>query len=122
MTATCELIFKLLKKYESGVWIDDFQRTFESIKEYMHEHPILLPPVEGRPLIMYLIVLDNFMGCILGQQDETGRKEYSIYYLSKKFTNCESWYSMLEKNMLCFGLSGKAIAEIYVESYYLVDF
>ena len=46
---------------------------------------------------MYLIVLDESMGCVLGQQDETGKKEYAIYYLSKKFTDCESRYSMLKK-------------------------
>ena len=46
---------------------------------------------------MYLTVLDNSIDCILGQRDETGRKEYAIYYLSKKFTDCESHYSMLEK-------------------------
>ena len=71
--------------------------SFEIIKEYLHEPPILVPPVEGRPLIMYLIMLDNSMGFILGQQHETGRKEYAIYYLSKKFTGCDSRYSMLEK-------------------------
>ena len=46
---------------------------------------------------MYVTVLDNSMGCILGQQDETGKKEYAIYYLSKTFTDCESRYSMMEK-------------------------
>ena len=97
MTATCEPIFKLLKKDQGCVWTDDCQREFESIKEYLLEPPILLPPVEGRPLIMYLTVLDKSMGCILGQQDETGKKEFAIYYLSKKFTDCESRYSMLEK-------------------------
>ena len=39
---------------------------------------ILMPLVEGRPLIMYLIVLDNSMGFVLGQHDESSRK--SIYY------------------------------------------
>ena len=53
---------------------DDCQREFESIKEYLLEPPILLPPVEGRPLIIYLTVLDKSMGCILGQRDETGKK------------------------------------------------
>ena len=43
----------------------------------------MMPPVEGRPLIMYLTVLDNSMGCVLGQHDESGRKEHAIYYLSK---------------------------------------
>ena len=61
----------------------------------MLEPPMFLPPIEGRPLIMYLTMLDNSMGCILGQEDETGKKEYAIYYLSKKFTDCESHYSMI---------------------------
>ncbi|XP_073261302.1 uncharacterized protein [Populus alba] len=31
-------------------------------------------------------VTEMAMGCVLGQHDETGRKERAIYYLSKKFT------------------------------------
>lgn len=49
------------------------------------------------PLIMYLIVLDESMGCVLGKHDETGRKEHALYYLSKKFTESETRYSFLEK-------------------------
>src|SRR4051812_8053082 len=97
MTATCEPIFKLLKKNQGCVWNEDCQEAFDNIKEYLLEPPILLPPVEGRPLIMYLTVLENSMGCVLGQHDESGRKEYAIYYLSKKFTECETRYSLLEK-------------------------
>ena len=71
--------------------------TCDKIKEYLLEPPILMPPVEGRPLITYLTVLDNSMGCVLGQHDEFGRKEHAIYYLSKNFTYCETRYSLLEK-------------------------
>ena len=46
------------------------------------------------------------MGCVLGQHDETGRKEQAIYYLSKKFTNYESRYSPLEK--MCCALAWTA--------------
>jgi len=90
MTATCGPIFKLLRKDQGIAWADDCQKAFDSIKEYLLEPPILVPPVEGRPLIMYLTILDDSMGCVLGQQDETGKKEHAIYYLSKKFTDCES--------------------------------
>ena len=48
-------------------------------------------------MIMYLTVLERSMGCVLGQHDESGRKEHAIYYLSKKFTDCEQRYSLLEK-------------------------
>jgi len=37
------------------------------------------------------------MDCVLIQHDETGRKEHVIYYLSKKFTDCEQRYSSLER-------------------------
>ena len=40
------------------------------------------------------------MGAVLGQHDKIGRKERAIYYLSKKFTNCETRYSTIEKTCL----------------------
>lgn len=111
MTATCAPIFKLLRKDQGCVWTDDCQKAFDNIKEYLLEPPILSPLVEGRPLIMYLTVVEESMGCVLGQQDETGRKEYAIYYLSKKFTDCESRYSMLEKNCCALAWSAKCLRQ-----------
>ncbi|RDX98255.1 Retrovirus-related Pol polyprotein from transposon 17.6, partial [Mucuna pruriens] len=78
-------------------WIEDYQKAFKEIKRYLKEPPILVPPVFGRPLIMYLIVLEESMGYVLGQHDESKRKEWAIYYLSKKFTNYEMRYSQLER-------------------------
>ena len=59
--------------------------------------PVLMPPVAGRPIFLYMTVLDESMGCVLGQHDDSGKKEQAIYYLSKKFTACEMNYSMLER-------------------------
>ena len=56
--------------------------------------PVLVP---GRPLILYMMVLDKSMGSMLGQHDEFGKREQGIYYLSKKFTACEMNYSLLER-------------------------
>ena len=72
LTATCEPIFKLLKKDQSVKWNDDFQTAFDKIKEYLQEPSILMSLVEGRTLIMYLTVLENSIGCVLGQHDEYG--------------------------------------------------
>ena len=54
----------------------------------------------------FLTVHERSMGCVLGQHDETGRKEQAIYYLSKKFTDYESKYSPLEK--MCCALAWAA--------------
>ena len=80
LTTTCEPIFKLLKKDQVVKWNDEYQAAFNKIKEYLQEPPVLIPLVEGIPLIMYLTVLENSMGCVLGQHDESGRKEHAIYY------------------------------------------
>ena len=37
------------------------------------------------------------MGEVLGKHDESGRKERAIYYLSKKFNDCEAKYNTKEK-------------------------
>lgn len=79
------------------MWNDICQEAFDKIKKYLQEPPILRPSVSGRPLIMYLIMLDESMGCVLGQHEDTGRKEHVIYYLSKKFIECETRYSLFEK-------------------------
>ncbi|KAI5437824.1 hypothetical protein KIW84_023805 [Lathyrus oleraceus] len=70
-----------------------------------------MPPVEGRPLIMYLTVLENSMGCVLGQHDESGRKEHAIYHLSKKFTDCETRYSLLEKTCCALAWAARRLRQ-----------
>ncbi|XP_070055880.1 uncharacterized protein [Nicotiana tomentosiformis] len=87
----------MLKKDAATSWTEDFQKAFDKIKEYLSTPPVLVPPEPGRPLLLYLSVLDGAFGCVLGQHDETGRKEQAIYYLSKKFTPYEARYSLLER-------------------------
>ncbi|XP_055830762.1 uncharacterized protein LOC129899766 [Solanum dulcamara] len=96
-TIICEPIFKLLRKDAAIKWIEDCQQAFDRIKEYLSSSPVLVPPKPGRPLLLYMSVSDNAFGCVLGQHDETGRKEQAIYYLSKKFTPYEARYTLLER-------------------------
>ena len=58
---------------------------------------MLVPPEPGRPLILYMSVLDNSFGGVLGQHDDTGKKKRAIYYLSKKFTVYKAKYTLLER-------------------------
>ena len=49
---------------------------------------------------------ETALGCVLGQHDESGRKEQVIYYLSKKFNDYESRYTTIER--LCCALMRSA--------------
>ncbi|XP_070005529.1 uncharacterized protein [Nicotiana sylvestris] len=75
---------ELLKKVAAIRWTDECPEAFDKIKEYLSNPPVLVPPEPRRPLFLYLTVLENYFGCVLGQHDVTGKKEQAIYYLSKK--------------------------------------
>ena len=97
LTTTCKPLFKLLRKNQSINWTDECQQAFDEIKEYLVSPSVLVPPVKGRPLLLYLTILDESMGAILGQKDAVTWKEHAVYYLSKKFNECESRYSLIER-------------------------
>ena len=71
--------------------------AFGRIKWCLMNPPVLMPPVPEKPLILYMTVLDESMGCMFGQHDESKNRERDVYYLSKKFTTCEMNYSLLER-------------------------
>ncbi|XP_070013206.1 uncharacterized protein [Nicotiana sylvestris] len=71
----------MMKKDAATSWTREFQKAFDKIKEYLSKPPILVQPEPGRPLLLYLSVLDGDFGCVLEQYDETGRKDHAIYYL-----------------------------------------
>ena len=75
LTFTCESLFKLLKKNVSLYWSEECQQVFDKIKDYLLHSLILVLPKRGRPLIMYLSVLDEAVGCVLGKHDDFGKKE-----------------------------------------------
>ena len=54
----------------------------------------------GRPLLLYLSVLDIALGCMLAHLDDSSR-ERTIYYLSKRMLEYETRYIMIE----CFYLA-----------------
>ena len=103
LTDKCDPIFKLLKKHDSGEWDENCQKAFNQVKEYLSNPLILVPLVHERPLILYLAIHERFMGCVLGQHDETRRKEWTIYYLSKKFKDYEMRYLLVDK--ICCALA-----------------
>ena len=94
MTATCDPLFKLLKKDAKIEWTDECEAAFDKIKQYLLNPPILVHPMPGHSLILYLAVQEASMGCMLGKLNKPDKKKKkAIYYLSKKFTSCEINYT-----------------------------
>ncbi|RVW67071.1 hypothetical protein CK203_063740 [Vitis vinifera] len=65
---------KEIREESANVWNDDCQIAFEKIKEYLLSPPVLVPPMPGRPLLLYLSVSDMALGCMLAQLDDSGKE------------------------------------------------
>ena len=60
--------------------------------------------------------LDESMGYVFGQHDESGKRERAIYYLSKKFTAYEMNYSLLERTCCALAWAAHCLRQ-YMLSY-----
>ncbi|PKI34803.1 hypothetical protein CRG98_044806, partial [Punica granatum] len=54
LTDKCQSLFRLFRKNAAMEWDHECQKAFDTIKVYLIQPPILVPPVLNRPLILYL--------------------------------------------------------------------
>jgi len=57
--------------------------------------------MHGKPLLLYLSIIEDAVGSMLAQEDDD-KNERAVYYLSKSFHDYETKYTAIEKS--CFAL------------------
>ena len=60
-----------------------------------------MPPILGKPLILYISATTSSLGALLTQSDDIG-KEHAIYYISQTLVSYEMNYTSNEKD--CFAV------------------
>ena len=86
-----EIEFRLEKEH---------QEAFNDIKRYLANPPILVPPMKGRDLKLYILALDWTIASMLVQEDDNDI-ECVIYYLSQILNDVEVRYNAIVKLCLC---------------------
>ncbi|KAL0307937.1 UNVERIFIED_CONTAM: hypothetical protein Scaly_2964700 [Sesamum calycinum] len=101
LAGRCQPFSRLMKKDVQFQWDETCDKAFKSIKSYLMKPPVLVAPVPGRPLILYVAAQERSVGILLAQKNNEG-KENALYYLSRTITPNELKYSPIEK--LCLTL------------------
>ena len=47
-------LYRLLKKTDCFTWTSEAQQALESLKSLLTKAPILVPPTDGEPLLLYV--------------------------------------------------------------------
>ncbi|KAL0416672.1 UNVERIFIED_CONTAM: Transposon Tf2-12 polyprotein [Sesamum latifolium] len=96
LAGRCQPFSRLMKKEVPFEWDEACDKAFKSIKSYLMKPPVLVAPVHGRPLILYVAAQERSVGILLAQKNDEG-KENALYYLSRTMTPNELKYSPIEK-------------------------
>ena len=71
------------KNFHKGatiVWNDECQKSLDQIKDYLAKPPILMPSIQGKPLILYILATTNSLGALLAQQDEIAKGKGNLLH------------------------------------------
>ncbi|XP_057461067.1 uncharacterized protein LOC130751463 [Actinidia eriantha] len=101
LAGRCQPFSRLMKKGIPFEWDETCNNAFKSIKAYLIKPPVLVAPIPGRPLVLYIAAQERSVGALLAQENDEG-KENALYYLSRMMTHCELNYSPIEK--MCLAL------------------
>ena len=92
----CQPFFQVLKK--AFHWDEKCEEAFTALKTYMSSPPILVSPVEGELLTLYLAVSDFSTSAVLVRDRE--RVQHPVYYCSRALRGAEERYPRMEKLIL----------------------
>ena len=92
----CQPFFQVLKK--AFQWDTKCEEVFLALKTYLSSPPILVSPIEGELLTLYLAVSDFSTSAVLVIDKE--RVQHPIYYCSRALRGAEEKYPRMEKLIL----------------------
>ena len=92
----CQPFFQVLKK--AFQWDAKCEEAFTTLKVYLSSPPILVSPVEGELLTLYLAVSNFSTSAVLVRDKE--RVQHPVYYCSRALRGAEERYPRMEKLIL----------------------
>lgn len=77
LTRVCSLIGPSygIAKEKGGVQIGRGPQAFDKIKETLANAPVMMAPIAGKELKLYLAFNDNAIGIVLAQDDKNGQEK-----------------------------------------------
>ncbi|KAL0433794.1 UNVERIFIED_CONTAM: Retrovirus-related Pol polyprotein from transposon [Sesamum latifolium] len=108
--------FKTLRKVKNFEWTKECKQAFEDLKAYLVKLPLLVKPVLGDTLYLYISSTPQAVSSVLVREEEGNQTP--IYYISKVLNGAESRYPLIEKMALAFVITARKLRPYFL--FYLV--
>ena len=110
----CLPFFQVLNK--AFQWDTKCEEAFSTLKTYLSSPPIIIIPIEGELLILYLAVSDFSTSAVLVRDKE--RVQHPVYYCSRALRGAEERYPRMEKINFCLGNRSSEASSLLPGSYH----
>ena len=108
----CQPFFQVLKK--AFQWDTKCEEAFSALKTYLSSPPILVSPIEGELLTLYLAVSNFSTNAVLARDKE--RIQHPVYYCSRALRGAEERYPRMEKLILALVTAARKLRP-YFQAY-----
>ena len=105
----CQPFFQVLKK--AFQWDEKCEEAFVALKTYLSSPPILVSPIEGELLTLYLAVSDFSTSTVLVRERE--RVQHPVYYCSRALRGAEERYPKMEKLILALVTAARKLRSYF---------
>ncbi|KAK4384306.1 hypothetical protein Sango_3074000 [Sesamum angolense] len=92
--------FKILRKVKDFEWTEECQQAFEYLKAYLAKPPLLVTPMPGDTLYLYLSSTPQAISSVLEREEDGG--QIPIYYINKVLNGAECHYLPIERLALAW--------------------
>ncbi|KAK4383269.1 hypothetical protein Sango_2792400 [Sesamum angolense] len=86
------------KRVKDFEWIEECQQAFEELKVYLAKLPLLVNPIPGDTLYLYLSSTSLAVSSVLVREEDGA--QIPIYYVSKVLNEAECRYPSIEKMVM----------------------
>ena len=94
----CRPFFQLLHKWKGFEWIEECASTFQQLKEYLAQLPIMSQPEKKEVLFAYVVVTSHMVSLVLIRVDNIIQR--LVYYVSKSLHEVKVRYLPPKKTIL----------------------
>ena len=105
----CQPFFQVLKK--AFQWDTKCEEAFSVLKAYLSSPPVLVSPIEGELLTLYIVVSDFSTSVVLVRDKD--RVQHLVYYYSRALRGEEERYPRMDKLILALVTAARKLSPYF---------